>query len=674
MQRSLGISMKLMTACALFLVPIGALFYDSVSARQAGISAANGELDGNLYFEAAARVQEKVYTFKTAIAISAPDIGQAQSDLKLAIGDLSKAQQAFGAEMDTSELAASAVTHLNTFCDTRNGSDTTVDVVADLRNLMSRIGDKSGLVLDSDLDSFYTMDALTAKVPDILDQTTGEALLIAQHANKGSFSVDDKANYLVLKTQLDTSVAGLKADILAAYRGNADGSLKSALDSTFLAVGSGVEAFAQQMDRHASEAGTGNLKPADVFRLANDLRQTTVQLRDRLKSELDRLLTLRIGRIHSELYWSLGITSLLFILAVVCVVLILRHSITKPIAKLTASMGILASGNMSEIVPGIMRGDEIGQMSRAVQVFKDNMIEADQLRSEQLQAEMSGKAAVARREKLAKEFILRIEQLSSGFVKSAGEVAEASRNLSATAEETARQSEAVASAAEEAALNVQTVAASSEQLAASVKEIHGQVNYSAEVASVAFAEAEASNGRIRALAQSATTIGDVVNLIKGIADQTNLLALNATIEAARAGESGRGFAVVASEVKQLASQTSKATDDISAKVNEIQLATNETVQSMSEIVLTITKMKEIATTISGAVEEQGAATAEIAVNCHRAALGASQVNENISGVGKAAEMTGSASTQLMSLSGGMSGEATDLHGLVQRFVADLAAA
>jgi methyl-accepting chemotaxis protein len=351
-----------------------------------------------------------------------------------------------------------------------------------------------------------------------------------------------------------------------------------------------------------------------------------------------------------------------------------RAGVVRPIQTSIGVMGALGRGELQAPVPGTDRRDEVGSIAKALEILRGQLQEAEAARAAQAAREEAERQLLARRETLANSFVGRMQELAGGFAQSSGEVADSARNLSATAEETSRQAQAVAAAAEQAAANVQTVAASSEEMAASVREINGQVARSATVADAAYSEAESSNERIGALATAASAIGDVINLIKGIADQTNLLALNATIEAARAGEAGKGFAVVAAEVKQLASQTAKATDEIAAKVAEIQQATEGTVASMGEISRVIGNIKETASIIAGAVEEQGAATAEIARNCQQAATGTHQVTQNIAGVGQAAEMTGTASTQLMTLSDGLSTQADDLRRVVETFVRDFAAA
>ncbi|MDR3374042.1 MAG: methyl-accepting chemotaxis protein [Ancalomicrobiaceae bacterium] len=355
-------------------------------------------------------------------------------------------------------------------------------------------------------------------------------------------------------------------------------------------------------------------------------------------------------------------------------VVLVRGGLVAPIRMIMAAMEAMGRGELGTAVHGTERHDEVGAIAKTLEVLRGQLGVAERARAEQAKADAAVRDMTTKRARLADAFVGRMQSLAAGFAHSSSDVADAAKNLSATAEETSRQAQAVAEAAEEAATNVQTVAASSEELAASVHEINGQVSHSANVADTAFTEAESSNSRIATLATSAAAIGDVVNLIKGIADQTNLLALNATIEAARAGEAGRGFAVVASEVKQLAAQTSSATGEIASKVSEIQQATHATVQSMIEIVRTISSVKEIAASIAGAVEEQGAATNEIAHNCQRAAQGTAQVTSNISGVGHAAETTGAASTQLMTLAGGLEVQAADLQKAVESFVADLKAA
>ncbi|BBE74031.1 methyl-accepting chemotaxis protein [Oharaeibacter diazotrophicus] len=352
----------------------------------------------------------------------------------------------------------------------------------------------------------------------------------------------------------------------------------------------------------------------------------------------------------------------------------LNRMIALPIRDGIGVMQKLQAGEYAVEIAGTARGDEIGAMGKALLNFRDSLRAAEEARRAQETAKAAEEALVRRRAELAERFVGRMEKLADGFAKSSTEVADAARNLSATAEETSRQAQAVAGAAEEASTNVQTVAAGAEELSASIREISKQVSQSAEVASAAAREAEASTQNVQALAHSAQQIGEVVELISNIAAQTNLLALNATIEAARAGEAGRGFAVVAAEVKELANQTAKATEEIGRKIGEIQTATGTTVDSISRIVRTIGSIQQSASAIAGAVEEQGAATEEIASNTQRAATGTTDVTGNIAGVGTAAEMTGTASTQLMGLSGKLSDQSRVLQQEVADFVEGLRAA
>jgi methyl-accepting chemotaxis protein len=251
---------------------------------------------------------------------------------------------------------------------------------------------------------------------------------------------------------------------------------------------------------------------------------------------------------------------------------------------------------------------------------------------------------------------------------------EAAQSMSQSAGSASERSKVVADACQEASENVQTVASATEELSASISEIGKQVSESSRITSQAVEEAGRTNSKIRELAEAAQKIGDVVKLINDIAGQTNLLALNATIEAARAGEAGKGFAVVASEVKSLATQTAKATDEISHKISEMQAATQQSVSAIELIGTTIARINDIATNIASAVEEQGAATQEIARNVQQASAGTSDVSSNIVSVTKAAGDTGAAATQVLSSSGELSQQSEKLRHEVDGFIARIRAA
>ena len=349
--------------------------------------------------------------------------------------------------------------------------------------------------------------------------------------------------------------------------------------------------------------------------------------------------------------------------------------VSRPIQAMTAAMARLANGDATVQVPFQQRGDEVGAMAEAVQVFKDNLIRTRQLEVETVQARL---AAEEQRKTGMRQMADGFEAAVGGIIglvsSSATELRATAQTMTTTATETASQSTTVAGGAEEAASNVNTVAAAAEELGSSVQEIGRQVSASADLARSAVTEADQTAALVQTLNQAAARIGDVVGLISNIAGQTNLLALNATIESSRAGEAGRGFAVVASEVKELAAQTAKATGEISEQIMQIQAATGQAVTAIGSITTRISDISTMATTIAAAVEEQGAATQEIVRNVSQAATGTSEVTSNISGVATAAEETGAAASQVLDAASELSRQSEHLRAEVARFLAIVRAA
>jgi methyl-accepting chemotaxis protein len=349
----------------------------------------------------------------------------------------------------------------------------------------------------------------------------------------------------------------------------------------------------------------------------------------------------------------------------------LAGSLALPLVRLTEATTRLAAGDADVRLPERVGQDEIGAMLAAVRVFRENL-----LRAREAEAALAGMSA--ERRALAHSLAGAFERTVSGIVGRVGASAEqlqvTAEGMSAQARQTTDRTGRIEATAGVAAENVASVAAAAEELGASVAEIGRQAQGSAVLAQAAAAEAGHTSEVVGELRAAAAQIGEMVEMISGIAGQTNLLALNATIEAARAGEAGRGFAVVAAEVKELAGQTTRATDRIGAQIARIQEATGQTIQVIGTIAGRIEEISTVATSIAAAVEEQGAATCEIVRNVAQAAEHTRTVSVQIGGVTESAAETGSASGHVLSAAADLSRQAGQLQGEVSAFLASVRAA
>ncbi len=397
------------------------------------------------------------------------------------------------------------------------------------------------------------------------------------------------------------------------------------------------------------------------------------EVEDRISTDLEENV-LALAEHAALLFWvALGVSLLLFA-CVFSLGFVIVRSIVTPVAEATEGLKALADDSLDFEIQGTERKDEIGDIAQTMLVFQKNALERREMAKQQ---DADNQAKLERAEtvnKLVEGFDHKASEILDGLSAAATEMEATSQSMSAIAEETNKQAVAMSAAANQAGANVQNVASATEELTASIQDIAKQITQSSENTKTASTSVNQTQETMERLATSANKIGQVIGLITDIAEQTNLLALNATIESARAGDAGKGFAVVANEVKSLASETQKATDEISVMIEAIQSETQEAVQAIGGVSRLIDELNATATGIAAAMEEQTSATSEISRNVQEAATGTNEVTSNITGVSDAAGESGKAASEVLDVAQQLAERSQSMQKEVESFLKDIRAA
>jgi methyl-accepting chemotaxis protein len=655
MKAGIGVAGKLALAISLFIIPIAVLLYLLYQSQQVAIAFGEKEAVGNDYLTALRPVH-------AALVDPTKEIDPVA--LKAAIA---KAEADFGAEMMTADQAAAAEAAL----DGQDPRDT-----AAMRALINQVGNISNLILDPDLDSYYVMDLVLLKLPELLDSVHRTAAYAQSKTGAEKLEMKDMAGFLQLIGSLQATLDGAKFSLNSVYDGNekfgnAPKDAKQRLDppgqAMFAAIGKLIDTF----NASTLAGGPAPLAAADIVALETAAREATVAFSDQSAGVMNDQFDRRIAIFTLQRYESFGIAIGLSLLAALVIFLAIRFTVLKPIGSLTGTMGRLAEDDTTAEVPMLDRKDELGAMARAVGQFKIGI-------GKRLELEAVSRAENARREAtfdamqgLARRFDGEIKQALDEMVNRTGTLREASGVMGEAAATSGERSNSMVALADVVAGNAQSISAAVEELSASIGEIGRQVHGAAQSAETAAKDGAAAAEIVTGLTRTAHSVAGILNIIREIADNTNLLALNATIEAARAGEAGKGFAVVANEVKSLATRSARATEEIRAQIQAVQEISGSAASSISDIVGKLDAIHSAASGIAASVTQQNAATHEIAKNVTEASKRQQEMAGLVGDVKLAAETTGAESSQVDKVAGEVAESVDFLKARVDGFLKEM---